>query len=172
MKQTGPIGIYAHLITFFISELENGIVPWHRPWTLNGIPMNLLTTMPYAGINTLYLGSLGYSENFFLTYEELKALHASVKDDEKGYPVILGEHTVKTEDGGSLEMISQTIVFNIAQCTGLPKDLVPPIEVPANPLGMCYELVHNMPNKPVIRHQGDRAYYRSDIDLVLMPLMK
>src|SRR5665213_1853952 len=172
MKQHSPIGIYAQLIHFFISELEHGIVPWHRPWTQNGMPMNLISAMPYAGINTLYLASLGYAENFFLTYGEIKAIKASVKDDEKGYPVILSEHNVRTEDGKGLKMINQAIVFNIAQCNDIPREMVPPIEWPSNPSDMCYELVHNMPNKPVIRHQGDRAYYRADLDLVLMPLMK
>jgi len=172
MKQHNSIGIYAHLINFFISELDQGFVPWHKPWTRNGMPMNLLTLNPYAGINTLYLASQGYSENFFLTYEEIKSINATVIDNAKGYPVILGEYKIESGNCNPGVMINQTIVFNIAQCDGIPRDLVPEIEVPVNPIGMCHELMKNMVNKPVIRHQGVESLYRADMDLILMPLMQ
>jgi len=171
MKQHSPPGIYAHLISFFIAELEQGFVPWHKPWTNNGMPMNLLSLTPYSGINTLYLASLGYSENFFLTLKEIKSLNATVKDNVKGHPVILGEYKIESGNCNPGIMINQTIVFNIAQCDGIPRELVPEIEVASNPVGMCQELLKNMPNKPVICHQGVESKYRADMDLIYMPLM-
>ena len=43
--------IYAMVTDKIINLLENGVVPWRRPWTSTGLPRNLVSKKPYRGVN-------------------------------------------------------------------------------------------------------------------------
>ena len=43
--------IYAIVTDKIINLLEQGVVPWRRPWTSTGLPRNLVSKKPYRGIN-------------------------------------------------------------------------------------------------------------------------
>ena len=45
-------------------------------------PAEPLPPTPYAGINAWLLGSLGYAQNYFLTWRQIKTVGASVKKGE------------------------------------------------------------------------------------------
>jgi len=82
-KQTS-FDLYQTVTDKIIALLEQGIIPWHRPWVC-GPPMNAITKRPYQGINLWLLLSLPYESNLFLTYDQ--ALKA-------GGTVRRGEHIV------------------------------------------------------------------------------
>ena len=43
--------IYSIVTERIINLLEQGIVPWRRPWTSTGLPRNLVSKKPYRGVN-------------------------------------------------------------------------------------------------------------------------
>jgi antirestriction protein ArdC len=43
--------VYTIVTEKIISLLEQGIVPWRRPWTSTGLPRNLVSNKPYRGVN-------------------------------------------------------------------------------------------------------------------------
>jgi antirestriction protein ArdC len=43
--------VYAIVTEKIISLLEQGVVPWRRPWTEGGFPRNVVSKKPYRGIN-------------------------------------------------------------------------------------------------------------------------
>ena len=43
--------IYSIVTEKTINLLEQGIVPWHRPWTSAGLPRNIVSKKSYRGIN-------------------------------------------------------------------------------------------------------------------------
>jgi len=43
--------VYAIVTEKIISLLEEGLVPWRRPWVTTGLPRNLISKKPYKGIN-------------------------------------------------------------------------------------------------------------------------
>ena len=45
--------IYAIVTDKIINLLEQGVVPWRRPWTSAGLPRNLVSKKSYRGINHL-----------------------------------------------------------------------------------------------------------------------
>jgi len=95
--------VYQIITNRIIDQLEHQIIPWRKPWTDGGHPQNLFTKRPYTGINTWLLGSLGYSQNYFLTWKQLKSVGASVKKGEKGAMVVYRNYVPQDQVKDSTE---------------------------------------------------------------------
>src|SRR5208282_62597 len=54
-RRLRKMDIYAIVTEKIVSLLEQGIVPWRRPWTSAGLPRNLVSKKPYRGINHFLL---------------------------------------------------------------------------------------------------------------------
>ena len=166
--------IYQIVTNHIIEKLENKIVPWQKPWTEAGLPRNLVSNKPYKGINVWLLNSLNYSQNYFLTFNQIKELGGSVKKGEKSQMVVfwkwLEKEDEKTKEIKKTPLLKYYTVFNIDQCTGIPKDKLPVKEVKENnPIESCEKVVNEMPKKPIIKYEEQRAFYHSGQDYVNMP---
>ena len=152
--QTSPkVDVYAIVTNRIIELLEQGTVPWQKPWIDTGIPMNLLSKRPYRGINLWLLLSLDYEHNLFLTWDQLKKLGGSVKQGEHGHVVVYWKATQKstnkeeTDDKKKLPILRYYKVFNIAQCRDLPQNLLEPITPKEHdPILECEAIFGSMPN--------------------------
>ena len=61
-------------------------------------------------------------------------------------------------------------VFNIAQCEGIPIEKIPKqIERNNNPIETCEKIINEMPKRPDIRNNEQRAYYNRISDYVNIP---
>ena len=47
--------VYAIVTEKIVNLLEQGIVPWRRPWSATGLPRNLVSKKPYRGVNLFLL---------------------------------------------------------------------------------------------------------------------
>ncbi len=173
---TTPIDVYQIITDRIIAQLEQQVVPWRKPWTEAGHPQNLLTKRLYTGMNTWLLGSLGYSQNYFLTWKQLKAVGGSVIKGEKGHLVIFwkklqNEQTVPdAEQQKPKFLLRYFYVFNIAQCDHLPEVFsipYPPHTI--NQIGACDEVIERMTNCPVIKHGKQAPYYDPLMDYINLP---
>jgi len=94
---------------------------------------------------------------------------------------VKGEHTTmviyastfdkKPNDAGKVEKgfsMKYYHVFNAAQVKNITLPKVAPI-VEIDPIEAAENVVKGMPNRPVIKHGGDRAYYASTLDRVQLP---
>ena len=163
-----------------IELLETGTVPWQKPWTVSGIPMNLLSKRPYRGINLWLLLSLNYDHNLFLTWDQIKKLGGSVNKEEHGHIVVFWKSVKKMPEELDSKGFLKTVpmlryykVFNIAQCRDLP-DLPtqPTVLREYVPIAECEDVVKNMTTKPVIQHKEQKAYYHLLEDFINMPKKK
>ena len=178
-KTKSHLDVYSIVTDRIIKQLEQGTVPWKKPWTDAGIPQNLLSRRPYRGINVWLLASLGYEQNLFLTWKQVKELGGSVKNGERSELVIFTrwiEKKVKSEDRTEkmrkMPFLRYYKVFNVAQCVGLPVDKIPPLNIMENdPIESCQSIYQNMPLAPEIRNDDDFAYYMGHNDYVNMPYM-
>jgi antirestriction protein ArdC len=170
--------IYAIVTDKIINLLDRGIIPWRKPWHGRGAPCNLLTMRPYRGINVLLLNMLGYKQNYFLSFNQVKAIGGSVKKNEKSQLVVfwkyLGKNnetaTEETAEKKSRRVLRYYHVFNVEQCTGIPDRFIPPVPQNANdPITLCEQTVLGMPNRPDICHLDNEAYYVPTEDYVNMP---
>jgi antirestriction protein ArdC len=151
-----------------IELLEQGVVPWRKPWA-GGEPTNLISKAEYKGINNMLLSCTGYCSSYFLSYKQAKDLGGNVKVGEKGYPIIYYK-MLKTEEEGtekSFPMIRYSTVFNIMQCEGITIP-TPEINRPFNPIEECEKVLAGYPNKPELR-TGSKACYMPFADRIDMP---
>ncbi len=69
-----------------IKALEDGTVPWRKPWTTAGnFPLDLSTRKPYRGINVLLLGLAGtqYTSPWWGTYKKIHEMGGQVRKGER-----------------------------------------------------------------------------------------
>lgn len=173
------MNVYEVITARIIAELERGTIPWQQPWKGGGLPKNLVTKKEYRGINPFVLGSMGYLSPYWVSYKQTEELGGHVKKGEKGTPVVfwkmVGSRTIIDEitgeeltDGKNHFVLRYYTVFNSDQCEGLN---VPAIEKrDFNRIAACEAVIAGMPQRPDVRHGGNRACYKPYADRVEMPL--
>jgi len=169
---TQHIDVYSIVTDRIIEQLEHQIIPWRKPWTDAGHPQNLLTKRPYTGINTWMLASLGYAQNYFLTWRQLKAVGGSVLKGETGHVVVFWKKLPQeqSEEEKPKLILRYYKVFNIAQCDHLPEVLtIPYLPHTISQIGACDEIIEHMPNCPLIKHKKQQAFYDLTNDCINLP---
>ena len=166
--------VYSIVSDRILQQLDKGIVPWRQPWISAGPPQNLITKRNYRGINLWLLLMLNFARNFFLTAKQLKEVGGEVKKDEKPALVVYWNWKEATDDtSGETKMIPflrYYLVYNVDQCDGIPKELIPEdYQRINNPIASCEKVILEMPQKPEIKHKEDKAYYNPLLDFINMP---
>jgi antirestriction protein ArdC len=161
---------YERITERIVTLLEQGTIPWHKPWKVNtGLPRNLISKKPYRGINVFLLMAMSYESPHWLTFRQAIQLGGNVKKGEKSCPVVFWKR-METEDKESGEpkkapLLRLYHVFNAAQCEGLkdaPEEIPMPVTKPA-------EIVAGMPQPPVVKHGMAQAFYSPTDDCIGMP---
>ena len=153
--------------------LEQGTVPWHKPWTAKtGFPRNFVSQRPYRGINVFLLHTMSYESPLWLTFRQAAALGGSVKKGEKACPVVFWKQlAIENKESGETDkipMLRYYHVFNVSQCDGL-KTGTAPVPTTENAVSKPEDIVANMPQLPVIKHGMTKAYYSPREDCVGIP---
>jgi len=163
---------YERITDRIVGLLEQGTVPWHKPWSVTtGLPRNLVTQKAYRGINPFLLMAAGYESPHWLTFRQAIQLGGSVKKGEKACPVVFWKQMELTnKESGEVEkmpLLRMYFVFNVAQCEGLKN--IPAEDTSTFVATEAAEIVAGMPEPPAIKHGMARAYYSPANDLVGMP---
>ena len=124
--------VYEVITDQILAQLAQGMVPWARPWTVDGLaPSNLVSRRPYRGINVFLLGFRAASTPWWLTFRQAKALGGAIRAGERSTPVIfwrwIDRSGRETEAGGASEgsraprrerlpVLRYYSVFNLDQC--------------------------------------------------------
>ncbi len=175
--------IYDLITVRIITLLEQGVIPWRKPWdAASGAPRNLVSGKAYRGINAMLLASPGFGSPWFATFHQVKALGGAVKKGVHGFPVVFWKFLeTATEPEGEDEqtgrhervpLLRYYTVFNLDQTEGIPTEKIPALEIcHFDPIDACERIVAEMPQRPEICHTTEaRAYYRPSTDTVTMPL--
>jgi hypothetical protein len=169
--------VYQIVTERIIQSLEQGLIPWRRPWKVAGHPRNFISTKPYRGINVLLLATQGYSSPYWLTYKQAAERGAHVHKGEKSTPIVFWnvKQTDKpAADGEGVERdrrftLRYYSVFNLEQTTLAPADAAP-----VQPLASCSAVVDAWQEKPRIILDDPKvcqAEYFPKLDTITMPLM-
>jgi|CXWL01.1.fsa_nt_gi antirestriction protein ArdC len=176
--------VYEVITGQIVEQLERGVVPWARPWKVDGLaPSNLVSRRPYRGINVFLLGFRAASTPWWLTFRQAKALGGSVRAGERSTPVIFWRWVDRTERGidetssGSerrrerLPVLRYYSVFNLDQTEGIDLAKIPAVDASAiGDVPTAEEIVARFPDPPAIEHLAQpRAFYRPSTDSVTMP---
>ncbi len=176
---------YREVTDRIVSLLEQGTVPWHKPWSVpGGEPQNLTSRKPYRGINPFLLNMTRFALPFWLTYRQAQKLGGHIRRSEKGSPIWFWKlwrrrdpdpdrRPGKTSSRDrQIPILRRYTVFNVEQCEGLD-DLVP--ELPGDErtewqrIEAAEAIARGMPDRPSIEHGRRGAFYRPSDDLVGMP---
>ncbi len=176
--------VYEVITGQIVEQLERGVVPWARPWKVDGLaPSNLVSRRPYRGINVFLLGFRAASTPGWLTFRQAKALGGSVRAGERSTPVIFWRWVDRAERGidetpsGSerrrerLPVLRYYSVVNLDQTEGIDVAKVPAVDPSAiDDVPTAEEIVARFPDPPAIEHLAQpRAFYRPSTDSVTMP---
>lgn len=175
--------VYEIVTDRIIRSLEQGVIPWQKPWNSNGNawPRNLITKKQYRGINVLLLACQGFSSPYWLTYNQTAVRGGQVKKGEKATPIVFWQVRDLDQSGADdrddkqerMFVLRYYSVFNVEQTT---------LEVPSTepkqkiePIAACAAAVDNWQQKPQLRLDNrfeNRAAYSPAMDEIKMPVIE
>lgn len=177
-----PAEIYQAITDKMIKALEQGNVPWRKPWTGSSTPMSMSTKKPYGLTNSVLLWAEGFESAWWGTYKGIQKLGGQIKRGEKGTYIIFWKQVVKKETDpqtgqektSSFPMLRAYSVFNADQANWedgkRPGEIKNPLEF--SPIEEAEKLVQEYLQGQkglTFQEKEPRAYYRPKSDLVNMP---
>ncbi len=178
--------IYQSVTDSIISQLEQGVRPWLKPWNAEHAAGRITRPLrhneePYHGINILMLWAsaeeAGFACPIWLTFQQARQLGGHVRKGEKGSPVVYASTFKKTveDDSGEeseceIPFLKQYTVFNAEQCEGLPEHFYRLKQEPIKqiePIAAAEQFVSH--TGADIRIGGNRACYVQAGDFVRVP---
>jgi len=178
------MNVYEIVTEKIVKLLEQGIVPWRRPWTSTGLPRNLVSKKPYRGVNVFLLSASKYISPFWLTMRQANEIGGHIRKGEESTAVVfwkIEDAKRSTEDLDAEETDKKTRrrfllrfyrVWNLEQCE-LPQsvlDKLPKIETHQHdPIEAVEKIIAEMPNPPEILRAGSKAFYSPITDRVTLP---
>lgn len=184
--ETTRIDIYARITDRIVADLENGVRPWIRPWSVRNMSGRVSRPLrhngqAYTGLNVLLLWSesvaCGFTSPTWMTLRQANELGAHVRKGESGATVVYASRFTKTETdpgGGEIErdipFLKAYTVFNCDQIEGLPDHYYRAPDAIAEPLDRIERANRFFDNTgAVVRYGGNQAYYSPTTDHVQLP---
>jgi antirestriction protein ArdC len=178
------ISLYQKVTDAIISQLENGTMPWVRPWSVTAgrnIPCNAVTNRPYSGVNVVLLWSTLH-HNFktprFVTFKQANKCGGRVIKGQNGFKIYYVKHVQSKQENedtddtrSSYTLLREYTVFNIDQCDGLPESIVNPTPLQIRNQSERDETADEFidASQASIRHGGAEAFYSSGSDVICLP---
>ena len=178
--------LYSEITNGIIEQLEQGVIPWKKPWTgVNSGAISHATGRAYSLLNQMLLARPGE----YITFNQCKQEGGKVKKGAKSKIVVFWKvlpREKKDADGNiitnadgkpiieGLPVLRYFQVFHIDDCEGIaPKweNKLPAVASPderAENVLMDYVRRENIRLENVI---GDRAYYSPSRDLIRLPII-
>jgi antirestriction protein ArdC len=174
---------YREIADQIIAELKTGARPWIKQWSetsgLN-LPANAVSGRPCSGVNTLLLWTTprhGWSQPRFLTFAQALEVGDHVRKGEHGFRVVLVKNYVsqsaqasEQEEPHQVRFLKSYVVFNIAQCDGLP-DKLTALPKPVNPhqRDAAIDAFIVATGATMQEENIDEAYFDNSKDCIVLP---
>lgn len=171
--------VYEMVTEKIVEAMEQGIVPWQKPWTGYGLPTSLTTGKPYRGVNSLILEMVqvmdGYELPLWGTFKQAKALGGSVRKGQRGTPVVLWKPMERETPTGKTEkfmMLRYFTVFNVGQMDDItiPDKFLTKRE-PVPVLDGIQEALYYPGGPDVVHMKQDKAFYLIGRDRICLPAL-
>ena len=174
VKAKGKFDLYAEVTNRIVKQLEEGNIPWHKPWTggINGA-FNRVSKKPYSILNQCLLKHTGE----YASFKQWTELGGKIRKGEKSEMVVFWKIYRKEKEDENGEKKVTTIpllrylnVFHISQVDGV------------EPLKEGLKVTETIPEADVViadyvDREGitfkevyeDKAFYRPSADYVQVP---
>jgi len=169
--------IYSEVTTRIIAQMEEGVIPWQKPWVANGKAISRSTGKPYSLLNQMLLGHPGE----YLTFKQCQEAGGKVKKGEKSSMVVfwkfIEQEDEETGEKKEVPFLRYYNVFHIDQCEGITAKHTTETAFPdgAATLEAAQEIIYDYLGREGVKlshKEGDRAFYRPATDEVVLPIRK
>ncbi|MDE2184650.1 MAG: DUF1738 domain-containing protein [Alphaproteobacteria bacterium] len=179
--------LYQDVTDAIVRELEQGAVPWVKPWSAAsaplGMPRSAASRKFYSGINVLILWDAvlrrGFASQEWLTFRQALNLGGHVRRGEKGTTICHADSFIPkaereraAESGEAANVVpflKRFVVFNIEQCEGLPAHIVPkPKPVPPSEQNDEADALIAATGARLVEGGGE-AFYHQGEDFIRLP---
>lgn len=180
MKKNGEAktNVYEMVTERIISQLENGVIPWEKPWTgIRSGAYNRISKKSYSLLNQMLLKHDGE----YATFKQWQSLDGHVRKGEKSEIIVFWKilPIEEVQDDGTkitkqIPLLRYINVFHISQVDGvepLKKEELKEIE----PIDEAENILHDYWTREHIRVEhikGNNAYYSPFSDLIHLPLFE
>ena len=166
--------IYAEVTARSIDQMENGVIPWEKPWISCGKAISHATGKAYSLLNQMLLGRPGE----YITFKQCQEAGGKVKKGEKASMVVfwkwIEEKDPETEEVKQIPFLRYYNVFHIDQCEGLnPRhtNAMPNTASADQTADAIITAYCEREGVKLIHEEGDRAFYRPATDSITLPHM-
>lgn len=170
--------VYEMVTERIISQLENGIIPWEKPWTgIRSGAFNRINKKPYSLLNQMLL----QYEGEYATFSQWQKLGGHVRKGAKSEIVVFWkiqpieeEKEDGTKEVKQIPLLRYYNVFHISQVDGvepLPEDELHDTE----PIEKADQILSDYWTREDITVEhiaGNKAYYSPTFDLIHLPLFE
>jgi len=166
--------IYSEITSRIITEMENGVIPWQKPWVASGSCVSYATGKPYSLLNQMLLGRPGE----YATFKQVQQAGGYVKKGQKASMVVfwkwLEQEDEETGEVKEIPFLRYYNVFHIDQCEGLKPRHAEPLPQTANADQKAESIICDYLKTSGVKlehMEGDRAFYRPSTDSITLPLL-
>ena len=170
--------IYEMVTDRIIEQLEQGVIPWEKPWTgIRSGAFNRVSKKSYSLLNQMLLKH----EGEYATFKQWQDLGGKVRKGEKSEIIVFWKVLPieeKQEDGTKtvkqIPLLRYINVFHISQVDGvepLPKEELNDIE----PIEQAEEVLKGYWEREHIKVEhvaGNKAFYSPNMDMIHLPLFE
>ena len=165
--------IYQAITDRIISEMEQGNIPWMKPWISSGAAISHSSGKPYSLLNQMILGRPGE----YLTFKQVQEEGGRVKKGEKSSMVVfwkwIEQKDEETEEVKKIPFLRYFNVFHIDQTEGIKPKYANELPNVASHDEEADRIIADYLNRSGVKlshEDGDRAYYQPSTDRVVLPL--
>ena len=166
--------LYQEVTNRIMEQLENGVIPWEKPWISAGNAVSHATGKSYSLINQMLLGRPGE----YITFNQCQAEGGKVRKGEKSQMVVfwkwIEQEDEETGEKKEVPFLRYFNVFHIDQCEGLSAKYTRelPNTVAADQTAEAIIAGYIQTSGVRLNHEaGDRAFYRPATDSITLPLL-
>ena len=110
------MNLYDEITRRIMEQLEQGVIPWQKPWIGNSSAISRVTGKPYSLLNRLLLGRPGE----YVTFRQCQQKDGHVHKGEKSSLVVfwkwIEQEDEDTGEKKSIPFLRYFNVFHIDQC--------------------------------------------------------
>ena len=166
--------IYAEVTNRIILQLEQGQIPWQKPWISSGQAVSRSTGTPYSLLNQMILGKPGE----YVTFAQCQKEGGHIRKGEKSQMVVfwkwVEQKDEETDEVKKIPFLRYFNVFHIDQCEGLTAKHVLPLPDVAEPDQKAEAVIADYLQRSGVKlnqQEGDRAFYSPASDSVTIPTL-
>lgn len=166
--------IYAEITNRIITQMEQGTIPWQKPWIAGSTAaaISYATGIPYSLLNQMLLGRAGE----YATFQQIQHAGGRVRRGEKASMVVFWKW-IETEDEKTGEkkevpFLRYYNVFHLDQCEGLTAHFAATLPTTAEPDETAESIIAAYCGRTgvkLVHQEGDAAFYRPATDTITLP---